>query len=182
MGVVVCQKDRKTLWKENQNLKREIEIKENELISKERENNEKIRMLKNNNELLKNYCINLQSQLLSLIQQNNFQWNFINSMNAHGNINQFLLNPNNNTNNGQPVIINMVFIINQKDIYTLPVLSHYKLNDIFQNICSKLNYTINKNKIRFTYNAEDITQYFFSNQEVRSLNIRCDNPTINVTL
>ena len=182
MGVVVCQKDMKTLWKENQNLKREIEIKENELISKERENNEKIRMLKNNNELLKNYCINLQSQLLSLIQQNNFQWNFINSMNAHGNINQFLLNPNNNTNNGQPVIINMVFIINQKDIYTLPVLSHYKLNDIFQNICSKMNYTINKNKIRFTYNAEDITQYFFSNQEVRSLNIRCDNPTINVTL
>ena len=177
----------KSLLKKNQELNKDLNdiiIKKNELEAKELQNISKIKELENNNELLKTYCINLQSQLLTLTQQNNLNWNYINNINVHGNINQFHmnLNSNANTNNAQPLIINMIFIINQKEKYILPVLSNYKLNDIFQYICSKLKYTININKIKFIYNTQDVTQYFFSNQEVSSLNIRYDNPIVYVTL
>ena len=175
----------KKLLKENQKLNKDINdliIINKELEEKKLKDIAKIKELENNNKLLNTYCINLQSQLLTLIQQTNLQWNYINSINANGNRNQFCINLNNNINNGQPIIINMIFIINQKEKYTLPVLSNYKLNDIFQYICSKLKYTINTNKIRFIYNTQDITQYFFSKQEVSSLNIRSDYPVIYITL
>ena len=187
MGVVCKRTD--NLRKEYQKLQKElneIKIRKKELEEKKLIDDAKIMILKNNNDLLKVHCINLQSQLITLIQQNNLHWNLINSMNFQGNRNQFVIGQrqqmNNKTNNGCPVIINMIFIINQKEKYILPVLSNYKLKDIFQYICSKLKYTINKNKIKFIYNTQDVTQYFFSNQEVSSLNIRYDNPIIYVTL
>ena len=187
MGVVCKRTD--NLREENRKLKNqlnEIKIRTKELETMKLVDNANIMMLKNNNDLLKVHCINLQSQLITIIQQNNLHWNLIRNMNFQGNINQFVIGQcpqtNNNTNNGYPVIINMIFIINQKEKIVLPVLSNCQLNDIFRYICSNLKYTIIQNKIKFTYNAQDITKYFLSNKEVSSLNICSDEPVINITL
>ena len=187
MGVVCKRNDK--LLEENRKLKNElneIKIRQKELETTGLINDAKILMLNNNNELLKMHCINLQSQLMKIFQQKNLNWNLINTMNFQGNRNQFVIGQcqqmNNNTNNGYPVIINMIFIINQKEKVVLPVLSNYQLNNIYKYICSISNYTINRNKIKFTYNAQDITNYFFGNEEVSSLNICSDEPVINITL
>ena len=135
-------------------------------------------MLENNNKLLNCYCINLQSNLCSLIKENNLRWNLINNMNffiKNNCMNMPLMN-----NNGQK-IINIIFNIKQKEKYTLPVFSSCKLKDIFQYICLKLKYTINLERIKFTYNTRDITDLFLSNCDVSSLNISSDSPVIDVT-
>jgi len=179
MGVI-WKKKIKGLQEKNQILNEEIniiKIRNNELESKQIEDNKKLKELKNNNKLLSCYCMNLQYQLCSLIQQHNLNWNIINNMNVHINPNHQM---NSNINNG-PLVITLIFNINQKEKITLPVLSNNKLCDIFQYIISKLNYTINFNKIRFNYNSEDITNYFHSDQCVSSLKITSDYPMINVT-
>jgi CRP-like cAMP-binding protein len=92
MGVVCKRTD--NLRKEYQKLQKElneIKIRKKELEEKKLIDDAKIMILKNNNDLLKVHCINLQSQLITLIQQNNLHWNLINSMNFQGNRNQFVI-------------------------------------------------------------------------------------------
>ena len=173
----ICESEE--LKKENQTLNNII--KENE--AKIAENNEKIKELENNNKLLDTYCYFLQSQIYSLVQQNRLQWSDINNMNFTNN--QFFpqcQQMNNNNFYNEPTIKNIIFRINNNKNYSLPVLTNYKLNNIFQLICLKSNINVDLNKIRFRYNSKDITQYFFTNQDVNSLNITSDFAIIDVII
>ena len=154
----------KRLKNENKLLNKKI----NHYKEKEINYNKKIEELEQNNKSLSDYCSDLQRTYTDKIS-------FLEKQLYMAQCQQMCNNKNNN-----PKKINLIFNINDIKKYPIIVSPNQKLFDIFQNICLAHNINVNLNKTRFKYNTQDITQYFFNNKEVSSLNLILDFPIIDV--
>ena len=121
---------------------------------------------------------------------NNFN-NFQIQANLYKNQLNQLINKNNNNlgnslhNNIQnnQNIISLIFCLDNKKKYPVVTLPESRLGNVFLLLLDQIdnpNEYNNIYKLRFFYNAMNITQHFINNDEVRILNLNSVNPVIEI--
>ena len=143
------------------------------------------------------YCAQLQLKLQMIMLQMNYQQNLNNFNNFQMQANLYknqlnqLINKNNNnlgnslhnniTNNQK--IISLIFCLDNKKKYPVVTLPESRLGNVFLLLLDQIdnpNEYNNIYKLRFFYNAMNITQHFINNDEVRILNLNSVNPVIEI--
>ena len=149
---------------------------------------------------IQSYCGQIQLLLLMKMQQNPFN-NNVNNFNSFQNnsknytnqINGFIemsnnknknnnfFNMNNKMNKNQN-LITITFNLENKTNFPIVTLPEYRLGNIMLLVLNRMNLDFSfTNRIKFYYDAKNITKHFLNNDEVRSLNFKTYTPVILVT-